>query len=77
MYNIRKYKRQSLSFFEKAKQGGIAEASYYLGNLYHLNKQYNDAINSFIDYKKIFTKKKYTDSEVDVNSKMYYRKRIS
>lgn len=51
MYSIRKYKQQSLSYFEKAHTGGIADADYYLGNLYHLSGKFDDAIRVFQNYK--------------------------
>jgi tetratricopeptide (TPR) repeat protein len=65
MYRINKYKRQSLPYFEKAKRGGIAESSYYLGNLYHLNMKFDEAINAFEEYKKITGKKNFSNQEID------------
>jgi hypothetical protein len=65
MYNLKKHKLGSLPYFEKALRGGMSEANYYLGNLYHLNGKFAEAINSFEDYKKIPVKKTFPDEEVD------------
>src|ERR1035437_2285830 len=65
MYHLKKYKQESLPYFEKALHGGISAANYYLGNLYHLNGKFDEAINSFEEYKKKFGKKIFSDEEVD------------
>lgn len=65
MYSIRKYKKQSLPYFEKAHKNGIVEASYYLGNLYHLNGKYSEAMRAFQEYQNSVGKKEFSDAEVD------------
>jgi hypothetical protein len=65
MYSIRRYKRNSLPYFEQAQQGGFPEANYYLGNLYHLNGRFEEAIHSFQNYKNIPGKKDFSNAEID------------
>jgi tetratricopeptide (TPR) repeat protein len=65
MYSIRSYKKQSLPYFEKAHRNGIVTANYYLGNLYHLQEKFGDAIRSFQEYKNIPDKKEFSNKEVD------------
>ncbi|MBI4947028.1 MAG: PD40 domain-containing protein [Bacteroidetes bacterium] len=65
MYNFRKYKQQSLPYFEKAQHAGIPEASYFLGNLYHLSGKFEDAIRLFQEYKNNSGKKEFSNTEVD------------
>ncbi|MBI2967252.1 MAG: PD40 domain-containing protein [Bacteroidetes bacterium] len=65
MYQIRKYKRESLSYFEKAHRGGVEEACYYLANLYHLSGKYEDALQAFQDYKNSTGKKEFSNKEID------------
>ncbi|MBI3500471.1 MAG: PD40 domain-containing protein [Bacteroidetes bacterium] len=63
MYNLRQYKMQSLRYFEKAKAAN-PESKFYLGNLYHLNGDFQEAINMLTDYKNI-EKKKIKDAEIN------------
>lgn len=68
MYQIRKYKQQSLPYFEKAKLLGMAESNYYLGNLYHLNMKFDEAVTAFEEYKNIPGKSRVlgTNQETDL-----------
>lgn len=66
LYSIRKYKQESLRYFEKARGTGISDIHYYLGSLYHLHGRFNDAIREFQEYKNITTKKTYPNEEIDL-----------
>ncbi len=46
MYNLKKYKSGSLRYFEKSKVQ-VPESYFYLGNLYHLDYRFDEAIESF------------------------------
>jgi hypothetical protein len=65
MYTIRKYKKQSVVYFEKARRGGIMQADYYLGNLYHLGGKYDQAIATFQEYKDKVSKKDFSNASID------------
>ncbi|MBI2269208.1 MAG: PD40 domain-containing protein [Bacteroidetes bacterium] len=65
MYSIRQYKRQSLPYFEQARKARIEEANYYLGNLYHLSGNFEDAIHAFQEYKNSIAQKKFSNKEID------------
>lgn len=63
MYNLKKYKAESLRCFEKANKGKEPETKFYLGNLYHLNGKFQEAINNFTDYTN-GEKKNFSDAEI-------------
>ena len=63
MYNLKKFKLQSLHYFEKARSGKNTETDFYLGNLYHLSGRFEEAITMFTDYLSN-KKKKITDAEI-------------
>src|ERR1051326_54671 len=63
MYNLKKYKPEALRYFEKADKEKEPETKFYLGNLYHLNGKFQDAISMFADYLNE-KKKKIPDAEI-------------
>ncbi|HEY4797563.1 MAG TPA: hypothetical protein VII99_00655, partial [Bacteroidia bacterium] len=50
MFNLRRYRLQSLPYFEKALKGNNTETKFYLGNLYHLNGKFQEAIEMYSEY---------------------------
>lgn len=50
MYNLKQYRQKSLPYFDQALNGKNPETKFYLGNLYHLNGKFQDAINMFTGY---------------------------
>lgn len=65
MYSMKKHKRESMVYFEKALRGGILEANYYLGNLYHLQGKFEKAIQALTDYKLYCRKKTFALARID------------
>lgn len=63
IYDLKKFKLQSLRYFEKALSGKNHETKFYLGNLYHLNGRFEDAITMYSDYLNN-KKKKINDAEI-------------
>ncbi len=51
MFEIKKYRRSSLKYFEKTSTSEFPEANYYLGWLYHLQRNYEKSIASYTQYK--------------------------
>ena len=64
MYNLKNFKLQSLPYFEKARSGKNPEIKFYLGNLYHLNGKFQEAIRMFTEYMNE-KKKKITNTEIN------------
>lgn len=64
LYHTRKNKTEALKYFEKA-QNIYIDAYYYLGNIYHLQMQFDKAITSFQYYKYWYGKKEYSWDDVD------------
>jgi hypothetical protein len=50
MYNLRTMREASFPYFRKAQKFGYEKASYYLGTLYHLQSQFEEALNSYNRY---------------------------
>lgn len=66
MYNMRSTKSGALPYFEKALKGGVEKASYYLGNLYHLDFRFEEALNAYNRYTSIpESTRDYSNTEVD------------
>lgn len=65
MYNLKQYKLQSLPYFEKTRNTKNPETKFYLGNLYHLNGRFQDAIVMYTDYLNS-KKKKISDAEIKI-----------
>lgn len=65
IYNLRENKKRALKYFERGASVKNPESYYYLGNLYHLNLNFEEAINAYNEYKKIRIEKAYPDVEID------------
>ena len=55
----------STEYFAIASQGGYTEAHFYLGNWYHLQNDFEKAIELYEKYKSADGKKAIDDSEID------------
>lgn len=65
MYGMKKYKNASLPYFEKAVKGGITDANYYLGHLYHLQENFEAAARAFQFCKSKTGRKNFLIEEID------------
>lgn len=65
MYTMKKHKRESQYYFEKAQRAGILETNFYLGNLYHLQGKFEDAIRAFTVYKISARKQEFSNACID------------
>ncbi len=64
-FNIRQYRKQSVSYFNKINALHFPETNYYLGRLSLLNKQYEQAIDYFSKYKNTKEEREHTPKEMD------------
>src|SRR4051812_45219782 len=64
-FNIRQYRKQSISYFNRINPLHFPETNYYLGRLSLLNKQYEQAIDYFTNYKATKEEREHTPEEID------------
>ncbi|MBI5217430.1 MAG: PD40 domain-containing protein [Bacteroidia bacterium] len=64
LYNIKRNKTEARRYFEKAANDYI-DSYYYLGNIYHLQMNFDKAISTFQYYKYWYGKKTYSWDEAD------------
>jgi tetratricopeptide (TPR) repeat protein len=64
-FSIRQYRKQSISYFNKINPLHFPETNYYLGRLSLLNKQYEQAIDYFTNYKATKEEREHTPKEID------------
>lgn len=50
-FEIKKFRKKALMYFQRVKSPDFPEANYYLGVLYHARRDYANALSSFAQYK--------------------------
>ncbi len=63
-FNIRKYRKRSIDYFNKVDPDNFPETNYYLGILNTLNHQYEAAINCFANYRNSNKPKEHSKKEI-------------
>lgn len=64
-YELKKYRDRSKKYFLKTSLKRFPESNYYLGELAHLSRNFDEAVNYFHAYKKGKKLKEHTDKEID------------
>ncbi len=64
-YEIKKYRKQSKKYFQKVVLSEFEEANYYLGRLYHLERDFEKAIACMTQYKYMSTGEEHSKKEID------------
>ncbi|HET6225463.1 MAG TPA: hypothetical protein VFF27_04225, partial [Bacteroidia bacterium] len=63
-FNIRSYRKKSLTYFNRVDPEHFPETNYYMGRLSSLNKQYKEAIAYFTKYKSIKGEAEHSKMEI-------------
>jgi hypothetical protein len=63
-FNIRSYRKKSISYFNDVEPSHFPETYYYMGRLSSLNKQYTKAIEYFTQYKNIKGEIEHSQKEI-------------
>jgi hypothetical protein len=64
-YELRKYRPQALKYLERTSISDFPETSYYLGRLYHSQRNYEKALASFTQYKYMNEGEEHSRKEID------------
>lgn len=65
MFEIKKYRKSALAYFEKTSTSEFPDALYYLGWLYHLQRNYEKSIASYTQYKYFGDEEVHTRAEIN------------
>jgi WD40 repeat protein len=65
MFEIKKYRRASLHYFEKTSASASPDVNYYLGWLYHLQRNYEKAVACYSQYKYFGDSEIHPRKEID------------
>ncbi len=64
-FEIKKYRKSALKYFEKTSITDFPEANYYLGRLYHLQRNYEKAITYYSKYKNVKGEVEHSRKEIN------------
>jgi hypothetical protein len=65
LFFLKKNKKEALRYMQKGLSNDDPDSYYYVGQLYHLNTRFEEALKAFSDYKVLKGDKTFTDSEID------------